>query len=365
MTTPLARYDRAVAEHGLDAEPAQRRAMAALDALYHALLVASSPSRGWRRLLPPAWRRPAAPVRGVYLWGGVGRGKTMLMDMFFQCLPITHKRRSHFHRFMNDVHAQLNQLRDERDPLERVAGRIAENTKIICFDEFFVSDIADAMILGTLFDALFRRGVTLVATSNVPPSQLYRDGLQRARFLPAISLLEQHCAVVHLDSPTDYRLRLLERANVYQTPADARAHAELARCFDAIAGESERSQAPMEVLGREIALLVAADGVAWFEFAALCDGPRSQNDYIEIARCCHTVILSQVPQLDATHDNQARRFMAMIDEFYDRRVKLVVSAATRPERLYTGERLAFEFQRTCSRLQEMQSHAYLASEHRA
>jgi len=364
MTTPLARYDRAVAERSLDADPVQRNAMATLDALYHALLDTPTPARGWWNLWPRARRSAVVPLRGVYLWGGVGRGKTMLMDMFFQCLPITQKRRSHFHRFMNEVHAQLNALRDQRNPLERVAEHIAGTTRIICFDEFFVADIADAMILGTLFEALFHRGVTLVATSNVPPSQLYRDGLQRARFVPAIRLLEQHCALVHLDSPTDYRLRLLERADVYQTPADAAAHAELARCFDAIAGESPRSQAPMEVLGRKIPVRIAADGVAWFDFAGLCEGPRSQNDYIEIARCCHTVVLSEVPQLDAARDNQARRFMAMIDEFYDRRVKLVVSAAAPPEQLYSGERLAFEFQRTGSRLQEMQSHGYLASEHR-
>ncbi len=365
MNTPLARYDRAVAEGGLDADPAQRTAMATLEVLYHALLAAGASQPSWHRLLPHAWRRSPTPLRGVYLWGGVGRGKTMLMDMFYQCLPITQKRRSHFHRFMNDVHAQLHSLRDERDPLQRVAGRIAATTRIICFDEFFVSDIADAMILGTLFEALFRRGVSLVATSNVAPSQLYHEGLQRARFLPAIALLEQHCTVVHLASPTDYRLRLLERANVYQTPADAQAHAELARCFDAIAAGSARSQAPLEVLGREIPVVVAADGVAWFEFSALCDGPRSQHDYIEIARCLHTVVVSEVPRFDATLDNQARRFMAMVDEFYDRRVKLVLSAATPPDRLYGGERLAFEFQRTCSRLQEMQSHAYLACEHRA
>ena len=289
----------------------------------------------------------------------------MLMDLFANALPPGTGTRRHFHRFMNDVHADLRRLRDHRDPLRRVADRIATRTRVICFDEFFVSDIADAMILGTLFEALFERGVTLVATSNVPPSALYRDGLQRARFLPAIALLEQHTEVVEVDGGVDYRLRLLSRASVYQAPNDVAAEAELERDFEALAGETPRHRRPMDVNGRRIAVRVRADGVVWFDFDAICDGPRSADDYIEIARSHHTVLVSDVPRFDATRENQARRFIALVDEFYDRRVKLMLSAEAAPDALYAGDRLAFEFQRTVSRLLEMQTRDYLASEHRA
>jgi cell division protein ZapE len=366
VTTPLARYDQAVAEHGLDTDPGQREAMRVLDELHHALLDTPWRARGWRRLLELARRRPVvvAPVRGVYLWGGVGRGKTMLMDMFFHCLPFAAKRRNHFHHFMNHVHGRLRELDARGDPLERIAGELAADTRIICFDEFFVADIADAMILGTLFEALLRHGVTLVATSNVPPTELYRDGLQRARFLPTIVQIERHTTVLPLDGGIDYRLRQLKQADVYQASTDPSAQAGMAHRFAALAGEAEWLDSPLEVLGRHIAVRRRAEGIAWFEFAAICDGPRSQNDYIEIARTCHTVLVSNVPQLDAGSDNQARRFMSLVDEFYDRRVKLIIAAAAPPPDLYQGERLAFEFRRTRSRLEEMRSHAYLAAEHR-
>jgi len=364
VITPLARYDQAVAEHGLDADSGQREAMRVLDELHQALLEAPWRARGWRRLLGLARRKPVVPVRGVYLWGGVGRGKTMLMDMFFHCLPFVAKRRSHFHHFMNHVHRRLRELDARGDPLERIAGELAADTRIICFDEFFVADIADAMILGTLFEALFRHGVTLVATSNVPPTELYRDGLQRARFLPTIVQIERHTTVLPLDGGIDYRLRQLEQADVYQASTDPSAQAGMAHRFAAIAGEAEWLDSPLEVLGRHIAVRRRAEGIAWFEFTAICDGPRSQNDYIEIARTCHTVLVSNVPQLDAGSDNQARRFMSLVDEFYDRRVKLIITAAAPPAELYQGERLAFEFRRTSSRLEEMRSHDYLAAEHR-
>jgi cell division protein ZapE len=364
VITPLARYDQAVAEHGLDDDPGQREAMRVLDELHHALLATQWRARGWRRLLGLARGRPVVPVRGVYLWGGVGRGKTMLMDMFFHCLPFAAKRRNHFHHFMNHVHRRLRELDARGDPLERIAGELAADTRIICFDEFFVADIADAMILGTLFEALFRRGVTLVATSNVAPTELYRDGLQRARFLPTIVQIERHTMVLPLDAGIDYRLRQLEQADVYQASTDPSAQAGMAHRFTAIAGEAEWLDSPLEVLGRHIAVRRRAEGIAWFEFTAICDGPRSQNDYIEIARTCHTVLVSNVPQLDAGSDNQARRFMSLVDEFYDRRVKLIITAAAPPTGLYQGERLAFEFRRTSSRLEEMRSHDYLAAEHR-
>ncbi|MCC5861421.1 MAG: AFG1 family ATPase [Gammaproteobacteria bacterium] len=362
MDRPLARYQQALRENLILPDPAQRQAIEKLDALHARLL--ATPWHRPRRLRLPGLTRRVTPVQGLYLWGGVGRGKTMLMDMFFQSLPFKERRRSHFHRFMNDVHTALGEQREQRDPLSAIATEIAGTTRVICFDEFFVSDITDAMILGTLIKALFDHGVTLVTTSNCAPTELYRDGLQRARFMPAIELLETHTEVLNVDGGTDYRLRLLERASIYQVPPEAAAELRLEAWFHDIAGEGEHSAAPLSILGREIPVRCCADGVAWFEFSSLCEGPRSQNDYIELARLFHTVLISGIPRLDGTSDNAARRLMALVDEFYDRRVKLIVSADAPPGELYTGDRLGFEFRRTASRLEEMQSHEYLAAEHR-
>jgi cell division protein ZapE len=304
-------------------------------------------------------------VRGVYLWGSVGRGKTLLMDLFFHCLPFAAKKRQHFHRFMAAVHRRLKSLRDEENPLELVADQIAAECRIICFDEFAVSDIADAMILGNLFSALFERGVTLAATSNIAPSDLYRDGLQRQRFLPAIEAIEAHTKVLQMGGDRDYRLGVLEGAAVYLTPAGTEANTQLEASFAAIAPDQGDTNGSIEILGRAIDFIRSSEGVIWFDFDAICDGPRSQDDYIELAREFQTVLVSNVPVLDANHENQARRFVALIDEFYDRKVKLILSAAAPPAALYTGTRLAQVFERTQSRLMEMQSHAYLALAHRA
>lgn len=302
-------------------------------------------------------------VAGLYLWGDVGRGKTFLMDLFFETLPVENKSRIHFHRMMTDVHARLKALEDIEDPLDRVAADIARQTQILCFDEFFVSDIADAMILGRLLDGLFRRAVTLVATSNSPPSELYLNGLQRERFLPAIDLLETHTRVLHLDGDTDYRLRLLQQAGTYLTPIDADAVARLTHYFLEIASGDVVEGRLLDILGRDIPTERCAKGVAWFDFKDICDGPRSQQDYIEIARWYPTVIVSSIPILTTDKENQARRFIALVDEFYDRKVKLIVSAAAEIESLYAGQKLAFEFQRTTSRLIEMQSTIYLHAPH--
>jgi cell division protein ZapE len=300
----------------------------------------------------------------VYLWGGVGRGKTFLMDSFYHSLPFDDKLRRHFHRFMAQIHAGLKRLRERSDPLEHIATQLADEARIICFDEFAVTDIADAMILGNLFAALFSRRVTLVATSNVKPADLYRDGLQRQQFLPAIALIERHTELIHVSGANDYRLRLLERADVYQSPPGDAADLRLADYFRSMAPEAESAAGRIDVLGRDIEYRRSAEGIIWFDFDALCDGPRSQDDYIELSRCYHTVLLSGVPRFDATRENQARRFIALVDEFYDRRVKLIVSAETPLPELYAGRRLAMEFQRTRSRLEEMQSHDYLAEPHR-
>jgi cell division protein ZapE len=351
---------------GFVADGAQRAALAQLGALADRLAHAQRvEGRTFRRLqvalhLAPARRR----VRGLYLWGGVGRGKTLLMDLFAASLAVP-VRRQHFHRFMQDVHARLRVLREtpHEDPLAGIAAEIARETRVLCFDELYVSDIADAMLLAGLFEGLVAGGVTLVFTSNTPPAGLYREGLQRSRFLPAIALIERATRVVEVDGGIDYRLRELERAPLY-LEAGAAADAELGERFAVLAGAPGAADGSLEVEGREIPVRRRAEGAAWFTFDALCRGPRSTADYIELARRFHTVLVSDVPRLGTGTDDEARRFIAAVDEFYERGVKLVLSAAVPAEQLYDGERLAFEFRRTASRLVEMQTHEYLAEPHR-
>jgi cell division protein ZapE len=359
-------YRRQLDERHLDSDSAQLAVVAKLDDLRRRLIAhARAPRARLPRWLTGLARGTArAPPTGLYLWGGVGRGKTWLMDLFFATLPFAQARRVHFHRFMYDVHAQLAQIRQQRSPLEHIAQALARDTRVLCFDELYVADIADAMILGGLFDALFRRGVTLVATSNVPPGELYKDGLQRQRFLPAIRLLERHLDVTRIAGVTDYRLRQLTQAGVYLAAGAPDTGARLAALFGALAATHAQTGGVIEIEGRPIAVVRAGGGAVWFEFGALCSGPRSQNDYIEIAREYQSVILADVPALDAAHDDEARRFIALIDELYDRNVNLIVSAAAPAGELYRGERLRGLFARTASRLTEMQSEQYLAREHR-
>ncbi|MGB5345054.1 MAG: cell division protein ZapE [Woeseia sp.] len=351
------------AQPGLQDDPAQRAVVAQLAVLQTALREESGFTAVLRRYLP-LLPQPAA-VRGMYLWGGVGRGKTFLMDLFFDTLQLRKKKRVHFHRMMQDVQRRLGLLDAERDPLDQVAAQIAKEARVLCFDEFFVSDIGDAMILGRLLDGLFRRGVTLITTSNLPPDELYSNGLQRERFLPAIELLKRHTQVIALDGGEDYRLGLLQRAGTYLSPAGAETEARLRQFFADIAPGKVSEARQLNINGRILMARQAAKGVAWFDFAELCEGPRSQSDYIEIARWYHTVVISDVPQLGTDSADAARRFIALVDEFYDRRVKLLLSAAVALDTLYAGKRLSFEFQRTVSRLIEMQSEEYLHSAHRA
>ncbi|MFT7404217.1 cell division protein ZapE [Zhongshania sp.] len=368
MSTPIQRYQHDLTQADFSYDPAQEYAVQCLQRLYDDLLAQpSQASSGFfaRVGLRLAGRNQVAPaIRGLYFWGGVGRGKTYLMDTFFDTLPFENKMRAHFHRFMQRVHRELKSLSGEKNPLVIVADRIADEARVICFDEFFVSDITDAMILAGLFDRLFARGVVLVATSNIVPDGLYKDGLQRARFLPAIALIKKRVDVVNVDGGVDYRLRALEQAELYYHPLGESADQSLALSFKRLAPEAASADQLLDIEGRQIQALFVADDVAWFDFAELCDGPRSQYDYIELARVFHAVLISNVPQMGAGLEDQARRFINLIDEFYDRNVKLVLSASVPLENLYTGGRLEFEFQRTQSRLLEMQSQDYLACEHR-
>jgi cell division protein ZapE len=358
-------YRRELRDNGYQSDPAQLAAVAALSRLRQRLIRRHrATSKGLKLLRALVRRAPLPPETGIYLWGGVGRGKTWLMDMFYDSLPFAQKRRRHFHRFMQDVHAGLKENAGHQAPLARVAESMAAGVEVLCFDEFFVSDIADAMILGTLLGELFERGVTLVATSNSPPDELYRDGLQRQRFLPAIELIRQHTQVLAVDGGTDYRLRRLTRAGTYLLTSTAGTEARLAGLFRGLTHGTQPKPGEIEIAGRKIATVATDPQAVWFEFKALCEGPRSVEDYIEVARTWPTVLVTQVPVLTAQHEDAARRFIALVDELYDRRVNLVIAAAAPLLQLYQGERLQFEFQRVLSRLTEMQTPEYLSQPHR-
>jgi cell division protein ZapE len=364
MTTPWQRYQADLQREDFSYDTAQEQAVLLLQALYERLVASSSEHdsavKSWIRKLRGI---EIEPHIGLYFWGGVGRGKTYLMDNFFECLPFQRKMRVHFHRFMQRVHADLASVAGEKNPLEGVAEQLSKEARVLCFDEFFVTDIADAMILGELMKALFARGVTLVATSNIEPAHLYENGLQRQRFLPAIALLEKYTRVVNVDAGIDYRLRTLQQAELYHFPLDEAAAKSLENSFTRLASSPGEHWERLEINHRYLTCRRVAKDVAWFDFAELCAGPRSQNDYIELARIFQSILISGVPRFLPDMDDQARRFVNLVDEFYDRNVKLVLTAEVPLLELYGGGRLEFEFQRTISRLQEMQSCEYLAREH--
>ena len=344
-------------------DPDQETAVRHIQRIYDELL-AKPPVRGLPGVLGRFRRRRQRTVRGLYMWGGVGRGKTYLMDCFYDCLPREDKRRVHFHRFMEQVHDDLASHAAKDNPLRLIGSELASVVRVLCFDEFFVSDIADAMLLAGLFEVLFEQGVTLIATSNVPPKDLYRDGLQRAKFLPAIDLIEQHCEVLNVDGGVDFRLRILDQAEIYHYPLDADARVSLEKSFCDLAPGDFRRDGLIHVNHRELPTIADGDGIGWFEFSDLCDAPRATPDYIELARRFNTVLISNVPQMGEGTNDPARRFINLVDELYDRNVNLILSAEVPVEALYDGERLAFEFQRTVSRLIEMQSHEFLSREHK-
>jgi cell division protein ZapE len=350
-----------MAQSGFVVDSAQQQSVALLDELFAQVVNARSTS-GWRAWFAPRERR--AQIRGFYLWGGVGRGKTLLMDMFYQSLPADiGRRRTHFHSFMNQIHAALRQKKNMENPLQQVARDIAMTTRVLCLDEFVIIDIGDAMIMAGLLQVLFSEGVVLVTTSNAAPRDLYRDGLQRARFLPAIDLLERHCQVVNLDGGFDYRLRFLQQTDLYSVPHNAEAGARIRDYIDQHVTPVQSQRSELTVNGRRLAHQYCAEDTVWFSFTELCETTRSQNDYLELARFFNTVIVTDIRQMDKADDDVARRFVLLIDVLYDHHVKLICSAAVSPERLYLGERLSFEFERTQSRLLEMQSSEYLAQAH--
>ena len=303
-------------------------------------------------------------IEGLYIWGSVGRGKTFLMDIFYECLNEQNKLRLHFHRFMQEVHHLLRSIKDEESPLNVVADSFKDRTNIICLDELFVSDIGDAMILAGLFDAFFSRGITLVTTSNCHPDDLYQGGLQRQKFLPAIELIKNHTKVVELGGSTDHRLEFLEHADIYHHPLDETADSVMLNNFMHVSPETGRENESLQIEGRKIQTVRCSEGTVWLTFSELCDGPRSAADYIEIGRCFNTILISDIPVL-TNKDDLARRFITAIDEFYDRSVKVIISAETAVHELYKGTKLSFEFQRTISRLLEMRSHDYLARPHKS
>jgi cell division protein ZapE len=352
-------YEVELKARGFDSDPAQLRAVEALDRCAREWAAFKGKrSNALKKLI----NRPDIP-RGVYMHGGVGRGKSFLMDCFFSAVPLKRKTRLHFHEFMREVHRELVGLQGKSDPLEVLAKRMAGKYRLICFDEFHVADITDAMILYRLLDALFENGVGFVITSNFRPDDLYPDGLHRDRILPAIALLNRKLEVLSVDNGTDYRRLMLEQLKLYHSPLGPEADIAMAAAFDRLA-ETQDEDPVLHIESREIQSRRRAGGLVWFDFKTLCGGPRSQNDYLEISSQFHTVLLSDVPHMPVNKASEARRFTWLVDVLYDRHVKLIMSAAVQPEALYTEGPLSHEFPRTVSRLNEMQSSAFLALERR-
>lgn len=363
--TPIEIYNQAIVSGEYKSDPQQKQAIMQLQRVYEELTRIPARSSQWKRLINKISKNNELPIKGVYLWGGVGIGKTWLMDIFYQTLPMPNKMRMHFHRFMQQVHLALKELQGHADPLKLVAQRFAKQAKVICFDEFLVNDIVDAMILANLLKALFAEGITLVTTANTPPDDLYRNGIQREYFMPAIALLKQHLEVLHLTTEYDYRLRVLEQAGTYYYPLDAQAELFMLNSFKQLTriDVANAEHAPLTIEGREIPVIAHCNQVAWFDFNVLCNVPRSQLDYLEIAHCFATVLLSNIPKIQPHQDNLIRYLINLVDVFYDAKVKLIITAAVPVNEIYTAGRLAFEFKRTQSRLLEMQSKEYLSLPH--
>jgi cell division protein ZapE len=355
--TPLDYYRDLCKQNKIFEDPQQLSALQNLDKVYTNLLSEESKRTGLF-----SWLRKPTLVHGLYLWGGVGIGKTLLMDCFYQCLPFKNKMRMHFHQFMQLIHNDLAKYQGRADPLQLIATEIANKAMVICFDELFVSDITDAMILGRLFKALFERGVTLVATSNSEPNDLYKHGLQRSQFLPAIELLKLNMDIIHITTSTDYRLRHLKEAGVFYTPLDDAARANMLKTFDVLSEGKFVSTDPIEVFGRPIHIIKKTDDIVWFDFSDICMVPRSQKDYLEIAKRYKTVFISDIPIIEPNAKDMICLFISLVDVFYDAGVRLVLSAAEPVQHIYNRGYMILEYTRTNSRLLEMQSLDYFAGE---
>lgn len=354
------RYHHELTLKGYQPDSAQLNAVAALTQLTEALEAFGRPSKKWLSV----FSKPKI-AQGVYLWGGVGRGKTFIMDLFFDQVPVSKKKRVHFHRFMKFIHEEMKRLGRQKNPIELVVANFAKECTVLCLDEFFVSDIGDAMILSHVLAAFYSEGVTVVTTSNIDPDGLYANGLQRSRFLPAIEGIKAHFHVLELDAGVDYRLKTLQASNLYYTPLNTETNALMDEIFQRLVPDilEVESDVKVSVSGRSIPCIKVCEDIVWFSFAELCDGPRSVHDYIELAKVYHAVLLSDVPGMGPDNDDAARRFVNLVDEFYDRGVKLIISAEIPISLMYSGVRLNFEFERTMSRLLEMQSDQYLARAH--
>ena len=358
--TPLQRYKNDCEKPDFVFDPVQQQAVQKLQLLYDQLLDQKN-SIGTKIL---SFFGKNKPIKGIYFWGGVGRGKTYIMDLFCHSLDQKIKvRRIHFHRFMYWVHQQLKQHKGEQNPLKAVALKLSSEIQVLCFDEFFVNEIGDAMLLGRLFDTLFAENVVLVTTSNIPPQKLYWKGLHRDRFLDTIQLLEKYTEVIEMDGGIDYRLRALKQVEVYHFPLDQAAQKNLEKSFHNLTGGESLKTSSIYIQGREIPVVAVASKVLWCSFKALCEGPRAAADYIELSRIYPSILLAEIPKLEDDKIESTRRFVTLIDEFYEHNVKLIISAEYAIENLYHGKKLSFEFKRTVSRLQEMQSEDYLAREH--
>ncbi len=354
-------YRQAVRADGLKEDEGQRAVIEHLQRLHDQLSKSGSLARS--RFARRLFRRDETLTKGMYIWGGVGRGKTFLMDLFFNTAPVELKERTHFHRFMQSIHEELKGLRQTADPLSKIGRSFSKRCRLLCLDEFFVLDIGDAVILSGLLRSLLENGVVIVVTSNTKPDNLYLGGIQRDRFMAAIRLINSQMDVVEINDGTDYRLQTLAGRPLYYDSLSAETDAALNQLFEEWSADSGRKSGPLEILNRSIQTLGYSDSLVWFEFSGICDGPRSKLDYIEIANLYRTVMISNIPELNWEFENQARRFIELVDEFYDRGVHLVISAETEINALYTGTRLVKEFERTVSRLHEMQTERYLSRAH--
>lgn len=357
--SPLSWYEMAAKQDGFIIDAAQKQAIECLNILWENLMDFKEKRN---RFLGRSLRSPVSP-RGLYMWGGVGRGKSFLMDTFFGCLPYERKKRVHFHAFMSEIHQKMRELKDEDDPLQAVANQIAIEVRVLCFDEFHVSDIADAMILGRLLEGLFAHGVVLIATSNYPPSELYPQGQNRSSFLPTIALIEEKITILNVDSGEDYRLRTLRQANVFYIPSNAENEAKLSKLFAQLSAQQKRLPEEVNIMGRTLKAKAHTAQMIWFDFRTLCFGPRSQQDYLFLAQNYQFIFISGIEKLTANERSEARRLTWLIDVFYDYRVKVCATLQAAAETLYTEGDFAEEFTRTASRMQEMQSENYLALPH--